>query len=337
MLFCCGSECCFELFGFDVLIDQVLQPWLMEVNFAPSLTADSELDYFVKSKVLTDMLNLIGLRNSNNANNNNVNNNTSSKTSNNRKAPPTNNNSNNNSNTTNSTDEVVFHFHHDYHHRDQYPTQQEEEEANNDFNYFASNPIEKVIALQFREELSLSNEKKLLLNFIQERIRHDKVHSGFKLIYPMQERYCQYAKFFSMERNSNEIIGRFMFFHYWYHSLTTSSDESSKKLSKTKQKNISKTKQKLITHTIYSQQFAGLYHPANGATAKASSRPTSAQIHSHPTPRQDDSTPSSCYTTPREASEDKEKSEMSLNVEIWNQIHNRWARSMGRSTQKHSK
>ena len=36
---------CFEVFGFDVLIDSDLKPWLLEVNLSPSLATDSPLDH----------------------------------------------------------------------------------------------------------------------------------------------------------------------------------------------------------------------------------------------------------------------------------------------------
>ena len=53
---------CFELLGFDVLIDEHFKAWLLEVNQSPSLSADSSLDHFVKSHLLKDLLGLIGLR-----------------------------------------------------------------------------------------------------------------------------------------------------------------------------------------------------------------------------------------------------------------------------------
>lgn len=39
------------MFGFDILVDRKLKPHLLEVNFAPSLNTDSDLDLDVKSKV----------------------------------------------------------------------------------------------------------------------------------------------------------------------------------------------------------------------------------------------------------------------------------------------
>ncbi|CAM9736852.1 unnamed protein product [Ascophyllum nodosum] len=53
---------CFEMFGFDVLVDRNLKPHLLEVNFAPSLNTDSSLDLSVKSRVVADLLTLVGIR-----------------------------------------------------------------------------------------------------------------------------------------------------------------------------------------------------------------------------------------------------------------------------------
>jgi len=53
---------CFELFGFDVLLDEELRPWLIEVNLSPSLVCESPLDQQIKSNLVADMFTLIGIR-----------------------------------------------------------------------------------------------------------------------------------------------------------------------------------------------------------------------------------------------------------------------------------
>lgn len=52
---------CFELYGFDILIDNTLRPWLLEVNLSPSLGIDTPLDTKVKAAMLTDLLTLVGI------------------------------------------------------------------------------------------------------------------------------------------------------------------------------------------------------------------------------------------------------------------------------------
>lgn len=57
-----GRFNCFDLFGFDVLLDSELKPWLLEVNLSPSLATDSPLDLHIKGKLISDTFNLIGIR-----------------------------------------------------------------------------------------------------------------------------------------------------------------------------------------------------------------------------------------------------------------------------------
>ncbi|KAM6451327.1 tubulin polyglutamylase TTLL6 isoform 1-T1 [Liasis olivaceus] len=52
---------CFEILGFDILLDRKLKPWLLEVNHSPSFSTDSWLDKEVKDQLLYDTLILINL------------------------------------------------------------------------------------------------------------------------------------------------------------------------------------------------------------------------------------------------------------------------------------
>lgn len=52
---------CFELLGFDILLDSHLKPWLLEVNLSPSLNLDSPLDQKIKSELISDIFTIIGI------------------------------------------------------------------------------------------------------------------------------------------------------------------------------------------------------------------------------------------------------------------------------------
>ena len=51
---------CYELYGFDILIDSNLKPWIMEVNVCPSLNLCSPLDKKIKVSLMCDIMNLLG-------------------------------------------------------------------------------------------------------------------------------------------------------------------------------------------------------------------------------------------------------------------------------------
>ena len=52
---------CFEILGFDILIDEKLKPWLIEINHAPSFATDSALDFKIKKDLIADSLELLSL------------------------------------------------------------------------------------------------------------------------------------------------------------------------------------------------------------------------------------------------------------------------------------
>jgi len=59
--YCAHRTNWFEIFGFDVLIDSNLKPWILEVNLSPSLSSDSPIDWKIKNTLLASTFNLIGL------------------------------------------------------------------------------------------------------------------------------------------------------------------------------------------------------------------------------------------------------------------------------------
>ena len=58
-----GYNNCFELLGFDILIDEDLKLWLLEINLTPSLVPENELDFNIKSNLVADLFSLTGINN----------------------------------------------------------------------------------------------------------------------------------------------------------------------------------------------------------------------------------------------------------------------------------
>lgn len=52
----------FEIFGYDIMIDENLKPWVMEINLSPSLSLESSMDIKLKTKLVTEMFNMYGFR-----------------------------------------------------------------------------------------------------------------------------------------------------------------------------------------------------------------------------------------------------------------------------------
>ena len=54
-----SSKNSFELYGYDVLLDEHLKPWLLEVNASPSLNATDSEDFRLKFDLVDDVLNVL--------------------------------------------------------------------------------------------------------------------------------------------------------------------------------------------------------------------------------------------------------------------------------------
>ena len=56
-----GVDSLYQLYGLDILIDSNFKPWIMELNYGPQLSNIDEIDLKIKSQVVTDLYNIIGI------------------------------------------------------------------------------------------------------------------------------------------------------------------------------------------------------------------------------------------------------------------------------------
>lgn len=56
-----ANNMCFEVLGFDFMIDGNSRSYLLEVNYTPSFSTETPLDELIKSNVIRDTLNLMNI------------------------------------------------------------------------------------------------------------------------------------------------------------------------------------------------------------------------------------------------------------------------------------
>ncbi|RHZ09552.1 hypothetical protein DYB37_014063, partial [Aphanomyces astaci] len=49
----------FDLYGYDILLDESFRPWLIESNSSPSMGRDNSLDYVIKDALIYDTMRLV--------------------------------------------------------------------------------------------------------------------------------------------------------------------------------------------------------------------------------------------------------------------------------------
>lgn len=55
------NSMCFQILGYDIMIDASYKPYLLEVNQCPSLRTDSPLDVKIKRGMLIDIMKKLSL------------------------------------------------------------------------------------------------------------------------------------------------------------------------------------------------------------------------------------------------------------------------------------
>lgn len=60
--YCKHPKISYELYGFDIMIDSNLKPWILEVNISPSFSSSSPFDKTLKTKLICDILTIVGVK-----------------------------------------------------------------------------------------------------------------------------------------------------------------------------------------------------------------------------------------------------------------------------------
>lgn len=49
----------FEMLGFDIMLDEDLKPYVLEVNHAPSFNTDTKVDYDIKTEMINSLIDIL--------------------------------------------------------------------------------------------------------------------------------------------------------------------------------------------------------------------------------------------------------------------------------------
>lgn len=56
-----ANDMCFEILGFDIMVDHKLNPYLLEINYTPSFSTDTPLDRYIKKNLIYDTISLLNI------------------------------------------------------------------------------------------------------------------------------------------------------------------------------------------------------------------------------------------------------------------------------------
>ena len=62
----------YQILGYDILLDRNFRPWLIEINYGPDLSNIDNFDLILKTKVVTDLYNIVGITPFRKGQNNNI-------------------------------------------------------------------------------------------------------------------------------------------------------------------------------------------------------------------------------------------------------------------------
>ena len=194
----------FELYGFDILVDKKFNTWLMEVNVGPSMKCGSQLDKMIKTNLVSDIFNIIGIKFYDHHFKDDIY--TLNKKINLRRINHNNNNDNNNDNNNNNNNKINDSINYNMNVRKINKFNLGELKAQI-YNKFDKNNL-------FYKGYEYDNEyfvNGTLRDFQEEKLRAS--ITDFEMIFPIKENIQYYGKFFNSNNADNIVTWQYVLTH----------------------------------------------------------------------------------------------------------------------------